>query len=61
MKQIILKTPGDIDKGYALLLHNGTVVYTGEKGRYIVPDESIELLRQAGIKFEIKPVIKTNK
>ena len=56
MKQVIFQTPDDIDKGYSLLLHRGTIVYTGKKGRYIVEDESIEALKQAEVKFDIEPI-----
>ena len=56
MKQVIFQTPDDIDKGYSLLLHGGTIVYTGEKGKYMVGEESIEALKKANVKFEIKPI-----
>ena len=40
MKQVIFKTSDDIDKGYSLFLHGGTILYTGEKGKYMVGEES---------------------
>ncbi len=45
----------DAKKGYFLLLRAGTIVYTGKKGVYIVPEESVKALRRARVKFVIKP------
>jgi hypothetical protein len=56
MKRVVFQTEADAKKGYSLLLRRGTVVYTGEKGKYIVPDESIEGLQQAEVNFEIEPI-----
>lgn len=52
MKKIMFE-PEDIDKGFSIILHNGTVVYTGQRGIYIVPDKSVEKLRKLKIKFRI--------
>jgi len=55
MKQVIFKTQDDAKKGYSVLLRNGTIVYTGEKGRYIVPEESIEALKKESVNFTVEP------
>jgi len=52
MREIKLEG-SDFDKGYSILLHAGTVVYTGEEGRYIVPYSSVQLLKAENIKFEV--------
>ena len=56
MKQVIFQNPDAAQKGYSLLLHIGTVVYTGKKGEYIVPEESIEALKKAKVAFEIQQI-----
>lgn len=38
-------------KGFSILLHSGSVVYT-KKYEYIVPEESIRKLEENGICFE---------
>jgi len=55
MKQVIFKTQDDAEKGYSVLLRKGTIIYTGEKGRYIVPDESIEALKTESVRFTVEP------
>ncbi|MBI5044254.1 MAG: hypothetical protein HZC10_10605 [Nitrospirae bacterium] len=55
MKQVIFQE-NDVEKGYSLLLHKGTVIYTGKKGRYIVQEESIDALKEANVKFNIKQI-----
>ncbi len=63
MKQVKFQTIDDAAKGYSLLLHRGTIVYTGKKGEYIVPEDSIKALKQKKVNFEIKPTgkIENNK
>jgi hypothetical protein len=53
MKQVTFQTQEDAIKGYSVLLHKGTVVYTDKKGTYIVPEESIEALKGKSIKFKV--------
>lgn len=55
MKQVIFETQDDAKKGYSVLLRKGTIVYTGEKGRYIVPEESIEALKKESVRFTVEP------
>jgi len=52
MERIKLE-PAYEKKGYSLLLRGGTVIYAGEEGTYIVPKESVKLLRRKKIKFKI--------
>lgn len=56
MKQVIFRNPDAAQKGYSLLLQIGTVVYTGKKGEYIVPEESIEALKKEKVAFEIQQI-----
>ena len=61
MKAIKFSTKSDAERGYSILLHNGTVVYTSEKDTYIVPDESIKKLGEADLKFKSSPVSKNGR
>ncbi len=63
MKQVKFQTIDDAAKGYSLLVHRETIVYTGKKGEYIVPEDSIKALKQKNVNFEIKPTgkIENNK
>ena len=56
MTQIRLRTKEDRAKGYPILLKSGTVIYTNEKGKYIVPRRSVALLERANIQFDIEPI-----
>ena len=61
MKQVFFRTPDDAAKGYSLLLHKGSIVYTGITGRYIVPEESVELLEREKVPFVVEPSAKAEK
>ena len=43
----------EAEKGYSVLLHSGTVVYTDQKDVYIVPDKSLNQLKKKRVKFEV--------
>ena len=55
MKRVVL-IDDKKDRGYSILLHSGTVVYTDEVDTYIVSHESVEKLKESGIKFIEKPI-----
>ena len=49
-----IKIPNDKDsEGFGILLRSDFVVYSEEKGVYIVPQKSVDLLKKANIEFEV--------
>lgn len=56
MVKVVLTDEGR-EKGFPILLHSGTIVYTGTIGTYIVPDESVMKLKNADVSFTTSPII----
>jgi hypothetical protein len=58
MKQVIFKGDDkkESEQGYSLLLRSGPVIYTDKEGEYIVPVESIKMLKEEGIKCTVREI-----
>ena len=53
MKKIKFSSRKDLNKGYSIILHNGTVVYTEEPWTFIVEESSIKKLDENGIHYTL--------
>ena len=48
VKKVIFNSPEDDDRGGSLLMRTGSVIFTDKELEYIVPEESIEVLKKEG-------------
>ncbi len=48
----LVGTEDNKQKGFSIILRSGSVVYTGKKDEYIVPEESVKKLKETRILFE---------
>jgi len=57
VKKVILNTPEDDKRAGDFLMRVGSVIYTDKELEYIVPEDSIEKLKEAlDIEFRVEPL-----